>query len=66
MFLAGGRAIAEFGHVDHILGEILGLGLAGVFIAIGMIAKNVESLMRAISPNPPLCIFITIILCRTH
>jgi hypothetical protein len=40
MFLAGGRAIAEVGHVDLILGEILDLGLAGVFIAIGMIAKN--------------------------
>lgn len=40
LFWVGGRAFAEFGHMDRLLGEILGLALAAVFAAIGMVAKN--------------------------
>jgi hypothetical protein len=39
-FLFGGRAISEFGKVDRVLAEMLGLGLAGVFLVLGMVFKN--------------------------
>jgi hypothetical protein len=40
-FWVGGRAISEFGKVDRILGEMLGLGLAGVCLVLGLILKTV-------------------------
>lgn len=40
LFWVGGRAISEFGKIDRVLGEMLGLGLAVLFVGIGAIAKN--------------------------
>ncbi len=39
-FWVGGRAISEFAKIDRILAEILGLGLAGLCFALGMVLKN--------------------------
>ncbi|HXW13139.1 MAG TPA: hypothetical protein VEN79_01415 [Terriglobia bacterium] len=38
--LAGGRAISEFTKTDWILAEFLGMGLAPVFVVLGIVAKN--------------------------
>ena len=40
LFLVGGRAISEFTKTDRILAEFLGIGLAVVFLVVGMVAKN--------------------------
>ena len=40
LFLVGSRAISEFGKVDRVLGEMLGLGLAGLCFGLGMVLKN--------------------------
>lgn len=40
LFLVGGRAISEFTKVDWVIAEFLGLGLAAVFLVLGMMAKN--------------------------
>jgi hypothetical protein len=39
-FWVGGRAISEFGKVDRILAEFLGLSLAGVAGLFGYILKE--------------------------
>jgi hypothetical protein len=39
-FWAGGRAISEFGKIDRILSEFLGLGIAAVTGALGYILKT--------------------------
>jgi hypothetical protein len=39
-FWAGGRAISEFGKIDRILSEMLGLGIASVAGALGYILKT--------------------------
>ena len=38
--LVGGRAISEFGKTDRVLAEFLGIGLAVVFVVLGIVAKN--------------------------
>ena len=40
LFLVGGRAISEFTKTDRVLAEFLGLGLAVVFVAVAIVAKN--------------------------
>ena len=40
LFLVGGRAISEFTKTDRVLAEFLGIGLAVVFLVLGMVAKN--------------------------
>jgi len=40
MFLVGGRAISEFTKTERILAEMLGIGLAVVFVILGMVAKG--------------------------
>lgn len=39
-FWVGGRAISEFAKIDRILGEMLGLALAGAFAVFGLVAKT--------------------------
>ena len=39
-FLVGGRAISEFGKIDRILAEFLGLGIAAATGALGYILNN--------------------------
>ena len=39
-FWVGGRAISEFGKVDRILGEMLGLMLAAVCLGLGAMLKS--------------------------
>jgi hypothetical protein len=41
LFLVGGRAISEFTKTDWILAEFLGMGLAAVFVVLGIVVKNV-------------------------
>lgn len=36
----GGRAISELTKTDRVLAEFLGIGLAVVFLVVGMVAKN--------------------------
>jgi hypothetical protein len=40
MFFVGGRAISEFSKTERVLAEILGIGLAVVFVVLGMVAKG--------------------------
>ncbi len=40
LFLFGGKAISEFAKMDRLLAEMLGIGLAFVFGACGMMAKS--------------------------
>jgi hypothetical protein len=40
LFLVGGRAISEFTKTDRVLAEFLGIGLAVVFLVLGIVAKN--------------------------
>ena len=40
LFLVGGRAISEFMKADRVLAEFLGIGLAVVFVVLGIVAKN--------------------------
>lgn len=40
LFLVGGRAISEFTKTDRVLAEVLGIGLAVVFVVLGIVAKN--------------------------
>jgi len=40
MFLVGGRAISEFTKTERVLAEMLGIGLAVVFVIFGMVAKG--------------------------
>jgi len=40
LFLVGGRAISDFTKTDRVLAEFLGIGLAVVFLVLGMVAKN--------------------------
>ena len=39
-FLVGGRAIHEFGHVERVLAEVLGLATAAVLFFCGYMAKS--------------------------
>ena len=39
-FWVGGRAISEFGKIDRILSELLGLGIAGGTGVVGYILKT--------------------------
>jgi len=39
-FWVGGRAISEFGKVDRIISEMLGLGIAGACLALGFVLKT--------------------------
>jgi hypothetical protein len=40
LFLVGGRAISEFTKTDRVLSEFLGIGLAVVFLVLGIVAKS--------------------------
>jgi hypothetical protein len=40
LFLVGGRAISEFTKTDRVLAEFPGIGLAVVFVVLGIVAKN--------------------------
>jgi len=39
-FWVGGRAISEFGHMDRILAEALGLSIAGATGVLGYVLKS--------------------------
>ena len=43
MFFAGGRAISEFTKTERVLAEMLGIGLAVVFVVFGMEAGGGQS-----------------------
>lgn len=40
LFVVGGRAISEFTNTDRLLAEFLGIGLAALFVVLGLAAKN--------------------------
>jgi hypothetical protein len=51
-FWVGGRAISEFGKVDRILAEMLGLGIAFASGALGYILKTTADDLGAEQDSP--------------
>jgi hypothetical protein len=51
-FWVGGRAISEFGKIDRILGEMLGLGIAAAIGALGYILKSTADDLGAEQDSP--------------
>jgi hypothetical protein len=51
-FWVGGRAISEFGKIDRILGEMLGLGIAFAIGALGYLLKTTADDLGAAQGSP--------------
>jgi hypothetical protein len=52
LFWAGGRAISEFGRLDRVLAEFVGLGLAAACGVLGMMARNVAEGLEEDDQSP--------------
>jgi hypothetical protein len=51
-FWVGGRAISEFGKIDRILAEMLGLGIAAATGGLGYILKTTADDLGAEQDSP--------------
>jgi hypothetical protein len=51
-FWVGGRAISEFGKIDRILAEMLGLLIAAATGALGYVLKNFSDDLRSDQDSP--------------